>query len=177
MDNNTLRKQIKSMKDNGKTVREITRALQINNRTYYEIVRAEAEPIPKDEELAEETPKCKNEKKLKRPAMETDEVVQDLLFSEFEKGANKELLPLLKEEFVQRFKNGAILLHYDIRYRRDIEDMGYTWEEFLDFCFKAGYQLALNAHIEELEEEKKNKDMQEMVKAGVIMKTLDQIGK
>ena len=132
MDNYNLRKKIKSMKDNGKTVREITNALQINNRTYYEIVRAEAEPIPKDEELKEESSKGKKENKSKGPAMETDEPVRDALFSEFEKVANKELLPLLKDEFVQRFKNGAILLHYDIRYRRDIEDMGYTWEEFLD---------------------------------------------
>ena len=106
-----------------------------------------------------------------------DEKVKETLFDEFEKAAKKELLPLLKDEFVQRFKNGAILLHYDIRYRRDIEDMGYTWEEFLDFCFKAGYQLALNAHIEEMEEEKETTDMQTMVKAGVTMKTLDQMGK
>jgi hypothetical protein len=177
MDNNTLRKQIKSMKDNGKTVREITRALQINNRTYYEIVRAEAEPIPKDEELTEETPKGKNEKKLKRPAMETDEVVQDLLFSEFEKVGNKELLPLLKEEFVQRFKNGAILLHYDIRYRREVEDMGVEWGEFIDYCFDIGYKLLIDAKIKESMKEEETTDMQDMIKAGVTMKTLDQMGK
>ena len=55
--------------------------------------------------------------------------------------------------------------------------MGLEWGEFIDFCFKAGYQLALNAHLEELEEAKENADMQGMVKAGVTMKTMYQIGK
>ena len=158
--------------------------------TYYRILNEktntdeeEPETDPAEEtaephgEEKEPTGDKKTAKKPKKPAMIDDEKVKDTLFEVFEKAAHKELLPLLKDEFVQRFKYGAILLHYDIRYRRDIEDMGYTWEEFLDFCFKTGYQLALNAHLEELEEEKANADMQNMVKAGVTMKTLDQMGR
>ena len=172
------------------SISNISKKLKISPNTYYRILNEktntdeeEPETDPAEEtaephgEEKEPTGDKKTAKKPKKPAMIDDEKVKDTLFEVFEKAAHKELLPLLKDEFVQRFKYGAILLHYDIRYRRDIEDMGYTWEEFLDFCFKAGYQLALNAHLEELEEEKANADMQNMVKAGVTMKTLDQMGR
>ncbi len=190
MTDKDLKDEIKKLKDEGMSISNISKKLKISPNTYYRILNEKTntdEEVPETdpaEEVAEShgeepepTGDKKTAKKPKKPAMIDDEKVKDTLFEEFEKAAHKELLPLLKDEFVQRFKNGAILLHYDIRYRRDIEDMGYTWEEFLDFCFKAGYQLALNAHLEELEEEKANADMQNMVKAGVTMKTLDQMGK
>ena len=174
MTDKDLKDEIKKLKDEGMSISNISKKLKISPNTYYRILNEKTNTA---EEEPESTGDKKTAKKPKKPAMIDDEKVKETLFDEFEKAAHKELLPLLKDEFVQRFKNGAILLHYDIRYRRDIEDMGYTWEEFLDFCFKAGYQLALNAHLEELEEEKANADMQNMVKAGVTMKTMDQIGK
>ena len=181
MNDKELKEEIEKMKNEKKSIREITQTLNISNARYYRIMGEQPTTTEEDAEATGEEPvhdgDKKTAKKPKKPAMIDDEKVKDTLFEEFEKAAHKELLPLLKDEFVQRFKNGAILLHYDIRYRRDIEDMGYTWEEFLDFCFKAGYQLALNAHLEELEEEKANADMQNMVKAGVTMKTVEQIGK
>ena len=185
MTDKDLKDEIEKLKAEGLSIRETYKKLKISPTTYYRIMGKEpgtSEEVQdtdpaEEEQTAIPTEDKKTAKKPKKPAMIDDEKVKETLFDEFEKAAHKELLPLLKDEFVQRFKNGAILLHYDIRYRRDIEDMGYTWEEFLDFCFKAGYQLALNAHLEELEEEKANADMQNMVKAGVTMKTVEQIGR
>jgi hypothetical protein len=85
--------------------------------------------------------------------MSDDSKVQSQLFKAFEEAAHRELLPLLKEEFIQLFKNGAILLHYDVRYRRDVEDAGVKWEEFIDFCFTTGYQLEMDEHIKRVFEE------------------------
>ena len=183
---------IDSMKKDGKTVKEIAKALNKSETSLYRTMKKYKNSDSKDgSDGNSDSPDVVDDSKPDSTAMTVDSAsgrpkgtsmtddskVQSQLFKAFEEAAHKELLPLLKDEFVQRFKNGAILLHYDIRYRRDIEDMGYTWEEFLDFCFKAGYQLALNAHLEELEEEKANADMQNMVKAGVTMKTVEQIGK
>ena len=165
MTDKDLKEEIEKLKAEGLSIRETYKKLKISPTTYYRIMGKE--PGTSEEvQTTIPTEDKKTAKKPKKPAMIDDAKVKETLFDEFEKAAHKELLPLLKDEFVQRFKNGAILLHYDIRYRRDIEDMGYTWEEFLDFCFKAGYQLALNAHLEELEEAKENTDMQAMVKAG-----------
>ena len=181
MNDEELKVEIEKLLETKQSVREICKALHISSKTYTRITGKADAPTEEEPETdppgEEPTTAPPGNKKPKKSSMIDDAKVKETLFEEFEKAAHKELMPLLKDEFVQRFKNGAILLHYDIRYRRDIEDMGYTWEEFLDFCFKAGYQLALNAHLEEQEEEKANADMQNMVKSSVTMKTLDQMGK
>jgi hypothetical protein len=49
--------------------------------------------------------------------------------------------------------------------------------EFIDFCFNVGHQLAMDAHIKETLEEKEQKDMQKMIRAGVTIKTVEQMSK
>lgn len=109
--------------------------------------------------------------------MSDDKKVEDQLFKAFEDVAHRELLPLLKEEFVQRFKNGAILLHYDIRYRRDIEEAGVPWDEFIDFAFTTSYQMIMDEHARQMLKEQEQSETEETLKTGIKMKTMAQINK
>ena len=117
MDDNELKGEIEELLEAKQSVREICKALHISSKTYTRITGKVDAPIeasetdPQNETLENAPHDAKNTKKTKKTAMSDDEKVKETLFEEFEKAAHKELLPLLKDEFVQRFKNGAILLH------------------------------------------------------------------
>jgi hypothetical protein len=112
-----------------------------------------------DTEEEESIKKVKGKKKEdKEEPMISDKRVEHDLFTKFEKEAAGELLPMLKEEFKARFKAGGILLHYDVLYPHDLEEIGVEWTEFLDFTLSSGYKMLMDKHVKQVFEEVQNCD-------------------
>ena len=111
----------------------------------------------------------------KRKVMADDKKVQSDLFKAFENSAYKDLLPILKEEFKERFKAGATLIQYEMIYRESVEDMGVKWNEFMKFSFEIGYKIILNQYIEEEEKRKKEEEAMGTLQDNIKIQTVKQI--
>lgn len=156
----------------GMNMRDMVRKYHYTKEQLSTIINHSHKVVEKEKENSSiDTPKKKGQDK---EPMISDEKVQHELFSKFEKEAAGELLPMIKEEFKERFKAGGILLHYDILYRHDLEEIGVGWEEFLDFAFETSYKMLMDVYVKQELEKSQKAETEEMVKEGLKVKTIVQ---
>ena len=149
-------KRIEILHAEGESIREIAKTLKKSPSTVSHILQSSSSstvPEAKSEQLrntyetpAETTKQRKGDTVVH--SMESDEKVQTLLFRTFEEVAHRELLSLFEEKFIQKFRAGAILVHYDTLYRNDLEEI--EWYIFIDFTFLTAYKLVMDEHIRQM---------------------------
>ncbi len=175
--------------NSGKTVEEVAKTLNLSRRTVHrrlhEIRETQPQAItreatPEEEEAddgeEEESNNTRTENSNnKREVMSDDSKVQNDLFVNFERGAYKELLPILRDEFKARFKAGATLVQYELTYKSHVEDMGLSWDEFIKFSFETGYSLILNQYIENQLKEEREKERLEQLQSDIQIQAVKRI--
>lgn len=65
----------------------------------------------------------------------------------------------MTRRFNDALKGGLVVLDAQMKYLKSLDEMGISWDKFVDFSFKLGYDTIENAYIRELEQERvRNRD-------------------
>lgn len=148
---------------------------------YKEAIEAKREEL--DIPPPPETPKggnipidTENENNTDKKKKEKPDPILTAATGKFITGSSETMSKEMVRRFNDAMKGGLMLLDAQMKYMKSLDEMGVTWDKFVDFSLKLGYDEIEEAYIQELERERiLDRDVALQVEEGLHQEEIEEL--